>query len=84
MNYEKLYKRLKKEINNMKKDELSYEGILEDNSVMKAVETRASQYAGHCLEQVLLMAEEIEGKKHHNILMNKKEFEKNKEKICHK
>lgn len=80
-NYEKLYKKLIKEIKDMQKEELSYDGNMEDNEIMKAVECRASNYAGHCLGVVLEIADEIEGKKWHNMIMNQKEFNKNKARI---
>ena len=77
-NYEKIYKRLIKEIKRMKQDERNPNNYAhEDTEVMKAVEKRASQYAITVLNCVL----EMSGKKLHRSIMSPIEFNKWKERI---
>ena len=81
-NYKKIYNRLIKEIKKMKKDENNPNNYsFEDNTIMKEVEKRASQYAISTLSCILEMNEEIEGKKCNMTIMNQKTFKKWKKEI---
>ncbi len=81
-NYEKIYKRLIKEIKRMKREENNPNNYRhESNAIMKEVEKRASQYAISTLARMLEMNEEIEGKKCNMVIMNQASFKKWKEKI---
>ena len=74
-NYEKIYKRLIKEIKRMERDEHDPNNYAhEDNIIMKEVEKRASKYAISVLNSILEMNEEIEGKKCNMVIMDQKEF----------
>ena len=83
-NYEKIYKRLIKEIKRMEVDEHNPNNYAhEDNQIMRLVEKRASQYGITVLNCVLEMNEEIEGKKCNMAIMNQEEFKKwKKENSC--
>ncbi len=81
-NYEKIYKRLIKEIKRMKKDEHNPNNYAhEDTEVMKAVEKRASEYAITVLNCVLEMNDEINGTKCHRSIMSPIEFNKWRERV---
>lgn len=76
-NYEKIYKKLIKEIKIMIKDERnSNPNNLASDAVMLEVVKKESSYAVTCLTCILEMNEEIEGKKCNRIIMNKEEFKK--------
>ena len=73
--YEKIYKRLIKEIKQMERDEHDPNNYAhEDNIIMKEVEKRASEYTISVLNSILEMNEEIEGKKCNMVIMDQKEF----------
>ena len=81
-NYEKIYKRLIKEIKRMEKDERNPNNYAhEDNEIMRQVEKRASEYAVTVLNCVLEMNDEINGTKCHMSIMNQHDFAKWKERI---
>lgn len=81
-NYEKIYKRLIKEIKRMEKEEHNPNNYAhEDTEIMQLVEKRASQYGITVLNSILEMNEEIEGKKYNMVTMGEKEFKKWKKEI---
>ena len=79
-NYEKIYKRLIKEIKRMIKDEEKLKSCA-NNKIMQEVEKRASEYAITVLNCVLEMNDEINGTKCHRSIMSTIEFDKWKERI---
>ena len=76
-NYEKIYKRLIKEIKRMEKDEHNPNNYAhEDTAIMREVEKRASQFGITILNCILEMNEEINGTKCNRIIMGEEEFRK--------
>ena len=81
-NYEKIYKRLIREIKRMKTDEHDHNNYRhEDSAVMREVEKRASQYAITCFDCILEINDEINGTKCHRSIISPIEFDKWKERI---
>ena len=81
-NYEKIYKRLIKEIKRLIEEHHDPERHnYSTDSILREVEKRESQYGLSTLNCILEMNEEIEGKKCNMVIMNDIEFKKWKKEI---
>lgn len=81
-NYEKIYKRLIKEIKRMIREEHDPERhTYNSDSILKEVEKRESRYGISTLNSILEMNDEINGTRCNMVIMHRPEFEKWKEEI---
>lgn len=77
-NYEKIYKRLIKEIKRLVKEHYDPKrsSFCSNDSILREVEKRESGYGLSILKNILEMNQEIEGKKCNMIIMDKDDLKK--------